>query len=244
MSKEVEFDLKSAILQTGLLQPVSSSMKGCHLEILCRQVPGREQAWLKVVQAILIHLEGANPHICRRYILKDGKMVFGWHIQLDAPNKKGLAQIAGDLKTVLEISVQGLEDQEVAEEPPPAPAGARPAQASNPGYVHVLEGVVGGKDGASRGPPIRGRGAPRLPPQPPPSSRPLAPGQRPPNRMPPPRAPGQEAGVDEAPADFTPRIKIIRTERGIIAEMPLPHTFHELNVPNEKGRGAKYTVDQ
>jgi hypothetical protein len=105
MSKELEMDLKSAILSTGLLQPVTSlSTKGSNqrIEVLCRQVPGQEGPWLETLTQLLEASEGSGSlfHICRRYILRDGKLVYGWHIQIEGP-KAEMKEKVELAKTVL-----------------------------------------------------------------------------------------------------------------------------------------------
>ena len=61
------------------------------------------------------------------------------------------------------------------------------------------------------------------------------------------RAPIPESPRIPAPPGFTYQTKKVKEETGssgrpvIIEEIPLPHVHHEMNVPNSKGRGAKYT---
>ena len=86
MSSKAMMKLQSALLSTGLVQPVLEKAKGGYLEILCRQIPGQEKAWLQIVEAMLVYANGSDSfefHVCRRYVMKNGGMVFGWHISID-----------------------------------------------------------------------------------------------------------------------------------------------------------------
>lgn len=120
MSLKAEMTLKSALLSTGLVQPVDSKVRKGRVEVLCRQVPGQEKSWLNVVEKILTASEEASQdvHLCRRYVLRDGQMLFGWHIQVDAEKVK-------DLMAAVEVVVQVLASAkpslDVAPKEPPRP---------------------------------------------------------------------------------------------------------------------------
>lgn len=214
MSSKATMKLQSALISTGLVQPVSEESKGGYLEVLCRQIPGQEKAWLRVVESLLVYSERSDSfkfHICRRYVMKNGQMVFGWHISIDCKNTKTLD------RTVDVMVAEVLEEvraslAEPAAEPPPQHPQAQPQAV---------------------------RAAPRQP---------LAPGQHPPTRVPPPRPPNDPGTVvGTPPANFAPAVRVVqntRDERGkvtIVEEMALPHVYSELNVPNSKGKGAKFT---
>jgi len=79
-----KLELETAILRTGLLQPVQSHIEGRSIWVLCRQLPGTEAAWIKVVQNLLevSEVNNINILVCRRYLLKEGNLVFGWYIQI------------------------------------------------------------------------------------------------------------------------------------------------------------------
>lgn len=83
---DVASALQSALLSTGLVQPltVNSGKAVGGITIMCRQVPGQEPAWLKVVQDLLFaaRTNGFEILIARRYVLLGEKMVFGWFLQL------------------------------------------------------------------------------------------------------------------------------------------------------------------
>jgi hypothetical protein len=84
---QAELALKSALLGTGLVQPVDAVTGRGVVEVLCRQVPGQEAPWMRIVDGLLQKLE-ATPdalHIGRRYVRRNGQLVFGWHLGLRAP---------------------------------------------------------------------------------------------------------------------------------------------------------------
>ena len=209
MSKAV-LKLQSALVATGMLQPVSEKAKGGYLEVLCRQVPGQEKGWLQVMGAILQHAEAFPDiefHVCRRYVLRNGSMVFGWHIALTCKSLKAL-----------QVAVDSLVDEVLTK--------VRPT-------LSEPEPTIS--------PPVARQEAVQ------PRRQPLAPGQHP-QRMPPPRPPNEPGTVvGEAPRNFAPAVRVVQNARDqqgklhIVEEMPLPHVYSEMNVPNEKGKGAKYT---
>lgn len=101
---KLELDLRSSLMETGLVQPVKAFSKNGHIEVLCRQVPGQEKMWLLVVANLLLagEEEKVNIHICRRYVLKDRKMVFGWHIEINAKSLKVLTKDLAIVRAELE----------------------------------------------------------------------------------------------------------------------------------------------
>lgn len=215
MSTKSSLKLQSALMATGLVQPVSEVTKGGHLEVLCRQVPGQEKPWLRVVEMLLTYGEGYSAagvdlHICRRYLLKNGMMVFGWHIAIDCKNAKLLGTTVDNLVAeVLEEARTLLEAQEPA---------VTPAPREQPVAVQA----------ASRAPLAPGQHpAPRMPPP------------RPPN------APGNVIGtVPPGFTPQIRVVQNTRDQNGkvtIVEEMQLPHVYTEMNIPNSKGRGAKLT---
>lgn len=215
MSAKSGLKLQSALMGTGMVQPVSEKMKGGYLEVLCRQVPGQEKPWLRVVEMLLTYGEGyaaagVNLHVCRRYLMKNGMMVFGWHIAIECKNAKILGTAVDSLVAeVLEEAKASLEES-AQEETPVARSAPQAAQA------------------ASRAP--------------------LSPGRHPPPQNAPPRPPSSPGNViGTPPPGFRPQIRVVQNTRDqngkvtIVEEMQLPHVYSEMNVPNEKGRGAKLT---
>lgn len=95
--------LRETLFMTGLVQPVENTGRGGILSILCRQMPGQEKAWLEVVDALLTSSEkdGYDLHICRRYLRKDGRMVFGWCLRIETPNAKSLGEVIEKVCPVL-----------------------------------------------------------------------------------------------------------------------------------------------
>jgi hypothetical protein len=99
MSTKAEFELKSALISTGLVLPVGSSSKGGYVEILSKQVPGQEKAWLQVVRDLLSAAKelSVDLHICRRYLMPDNQMVYGWHFSLSAKGAKAAEALVAQL---------------------------------------------------------------------------------------------------------------------------------------------------
>lgn len=210
----VELNLKSALVSTGMVVPVKSSYERGRVSVLCRQVPGREKAWLKVIHLLLQVAEdsGVELHACRRYVLKNGQLVFGWHLGLEAPARQLSRVVDGLLETLADVEP----DLEPAEAPPRA---ARPRPAASVDEDGSEEGQ--GRDEAATASPVRA------------APRPAAGGSLPQVSVPPqdftPRLRVTRNTVD---AETGARI--------IEEEMPLPHVYQELNKPTHPGgRGAK-----
>ena len=155
MSTKAELELKSALLSTGLVQPVESKGRGGYVEVLCRQVPGQEKAWLGIIHELLKAAEAsefkAEFHICRRYLLKDKALVYGWHVAIKAPDGRvaglvvdDLARVLSKAKPVLESAVKKIpvKHRQAVEEPEPSPAPRAQPRAVG---VHAVERGVDGK---------------------------------------------------------------------------------------------------
>lgn len=133
MSSKVSMQLQSALIATGLVQPVSEKNRGGDIEVLCRQIPGQEKPWLQVVDRLLQLGEelGEDFHICRRYVRKNGMMVFGWHLAFSCKNAKALQVVVESVvKNVLEDAKPMLQQEPLEE--PAAPVVTR-RQAMAPG---------------------------------------------------------------------------------------------------------------
>ncbi len=105
MSKPVEA-LREALYECGLVQPLNSTSKGGSISFMCRQIPGQEKGWVTTIDNLLAvgEREGVDLHICRRYVRKEGKMVFGWFLGVEAKNAKALVPVAEELVKVLKAS--------------------------------------------------------------------------------------------------------------------------------------------
>lgn len=184
-------------MMTGLVQPVSSNQKGGWLEVLCRQIPGQERPWLAAVEALL---EVAEVHglsdaliLARRYLRRDGRMVFGWYLSVGLKNTKELAAASAHLIRTLEgfrptLSVGPLSADKAdrANISPPIPVPHRP----QPAAVRAMTN-------ATPRPPSDGQD-------------PVSPTGR-----------AQKAVTTVAGSDG----------RAEVLEIPLPHTYGELNKP-------------
>jgi len=154
MSSKITMQLQSALIATGLVQPVSEKSRGGYVEILCRQIPGQEKVWLQVVDKMLIFAEERKTvlqefHVCRRYVRKGGQMAFGWHIALTCKNVKTLqAGVENLIEEVLELARPSLDEPEPAR---PEPAVV-PQASSRP--------LAPGRHPSARAAPPRAPGAP------------------------------------------------------------------------------------
>lgn len=203
--------IREALYGTGLVQPVVAEGKGGVASFLCRQVQGQEAAWLKVIDRLLTLGEEANLnlHVCRRYVRRDGHMVFGWFVGVETKNAASLVEAADRIVVVLKTSSAPL--------PVSAPnVGTQPRYATD---RQVMNQVLKGEDITAL---TRAR----------------------------PRAP-EKLGPDPiAPPTVIPSLRTISQgtdEKGRpndVVEMPLPHTYKELNVPNKNGKGAKATIGE
>ncbi len=202
--------LRMALMGTGLVVPVDGSDNIKNFHALCRQVPGQEREWLKVVEHLLVQLPASVPadtaefFFARRYVLKDGKLAFGWYVGVTAKNVKQLEASVSVMAAELarfkpSLAAAAPEAPGPVEEEPvyrrPLPPGV------HPGQVQRLRR---------------------------PSAEELIPTDR---QVPPkgfvPRLTTVKSSVDS------------KGHQEIIQEMPLPHVYSELNRPNAKGRGAK-----
>lgn len=131
--------LRTALMATGLLMPVSSSDNPKNFWILCRIVPGQETAWLKVVENILLSHEADvdwkdKPDIvlARRYVAKDGKMVFGWYLSIIAKSVKELEKAEHFLHRHLEEARPTLTSPEQVPQKAPVVPGRTLAPGQHP----------------------------------------------------------------------------------------------------------------
>jgi hypothetical protein len=163
-TEKAKFELQSALLGTGLVQPVSVWAEKGTIEILCRQVPGQEKGWIRVVEELLKATDGSSVgeiHLCRRYVMRDRKMVFGWHFGITMPDAKALVSIVETVMTILAKAKPSLDAP--AEEP-----GEQPAQ------------KPATRSGRALAP---GQHPPRRAPQPRPPGEPAVLGPKPPGRV-------------------------------------------------------------
>lgn len=233
MAAKAELDLREILLTTGLVQPVKVEGRAGRLTALCREVPGQTQAWLKVVETVLRESAGTEMsfHLCRQYVWKDGRMVFGWHVGLEAKNGSDLNLHL----TWLREQLRNVEPELTAEPPPAAPAAAPvvPQASQAPqGDEELLD-----DEEEPQGPPSAELVARRAEFRKHTNATP---------RMPDP----VPAGVQVPPeAKVKPTLRVI--ERGTakdqknrivpvtVEEFPLPGVYtSDMNKPNEKGRGA------
>lgn len=201
MSKSLEA-LREALYGTGLVQPVDAKGRGGAVSCLCRQLPGQEAPWIAVVDQLLSVADGnslfVDFHVCRRYVRREGKMVFGWFLGIEAKNAAGLVEAVGAIVTILKSAKPSLTSIVQA-----APQSQQAPQAPQQFALKPLsQKEINEHTRAHRRPP-------------------------------------EESGPDPVAPDRAPvpRLKTIargQDEKGrptSIVEMPLPHTYKELNIP-------------
>lgn len=105
-SKEIELELKSAILDTGVLTPVDISVKGKTAWVMCRQVKGSDKFVLDFIPGILQLESGLlELSVCKKYVLKENALVFGWYFRFEGSNaenlKEGIVRFSAFTKTLV-----------------------------------------------------------------------------------------------------------------------------------------------
>jgi hypothetical protein len=230
MAAKAELDLREALLTTGLIVPVKVESQGGRLSALCREVPQQAAKWMEVMNNILSRSVGTDLsfHLCRQYVWKDERMVFGWHVGIEAKGVKDLQRHVDFLKEVLGEATPELVPAEV--KPSTSVVGQPAAQESEEDIEEEQETVLSPaqmKNLEARREEYRKHttAAPR------------------------PQADDRVIAVpSNYPAMAAPRVIYrgkAKDTRGrivpvIVEEAPLPYVFtDDMNVPNDKGRGAK-----
>ena len=101
MSKPDEELFSEVLYNTGVLLPVSTESKGGKVSSMCRLVQGKDKEWPPLAEKILKAVDalGAEAHVCRRYVLKDGSMVYGIHVSVEAKSAKQLKAALTSMQT-------------------------------------------------------------------------------------------------------------------------------------------------
>jgi hypothetical protein len=203
--------LQSALLTTGLVQPVDTESGPGYVELLCRPVPGQDRTWLQAVEALLrgaAGIEGADLRVGVRFVLRDDRFLKGVFLRLACKPAKALEVAAdqiADLLVPFKATLVAAEEtpQSMAYCPPtralPRQAAVEPAEEEeNPKVRELLREHT--------------RAYPRE---------------------------ALSFGPDpKAPAGFTPRVRVIPIKDGTAYEIALPHMYDDLNRPTEKGKGG------
>lgn len=129
-AKTQSIRLSSAIIGTGVLQIVQTQATAKHISMMCRQVPGQEKVWLSSIEDLLTAYEGlkapvAELIIARRYVLKEGKLAFGWYISL-AGTSKTIDSLIEVFEEVLANASPSATPQASIPLTPPSAASAEP----------------------------------------------------------------------------------------------------------------------
>lgn len=132
----IKDELVQSLNETGMVEVITSDHKGTKLSVLCRQKPNTDKDWLKLVNNLLVNTEKlkTETHICRRYLLKNGKMVYGWHISFTGKS------LSKDLKMVLAALGFAKSVIDSTKRPPQQPTKALPGK-SAPRIKTVSTGV-------------------------------------------------------------------------------------------------------
>lgn len=205
MSKPLEL-MREALYGTGLVQPVDSAGRGGSLSILCRQLPGQEAPWIAVVDKLLLAAEekSLDLHVCRRYVRRNGRMVFGWFLGIEAKNAASLVEALGPVIDILKAAKPDLQAPQAEDDDRPR------------GRQQVF---VSGHQPMTKEEISKHTRAPRR-----------APNEAGPDPVPPPKAASPALKVVERGQDDKGRLREV-------TEMPLPHTYKDLNVPKPVSGG-------
>lgn len=220
MSTKHEMRLRQMLMDTGLLQPLSSQTKKGTISVMCRSMKGTEPEWLAMVsEALTLAAEHKiDLHIGRKYVMKNGSLAFGWYIGVTAQNAKALDTAILQLAKVF---TEGDDEPEVKASLAKKPKKGPPPQQYKSPYktdkqVRKEVGIdpsdeEAGYIGVTREKPMNwgadGPG-PHL------------------DRV----ATGKAMGRDGKP---------MKTE---VIEMPLPHMRGPLNVPKDRSSRGAYTA--
>jgi hypothetical protein len=212
MSKALE-ELREALYGSGLVQPVDAKGRGGSVSVLCRQLPGQEAPWIAVVDRLLAVAEekGIDLHVCRRYVRRQGSMVFGWFLGVEAKNAASLVEEIG---TLLDVLKEAKPELDSVQAPQARQATPQPRYDTDERAYRRLVAQKRVKTLTTASP----RAPERLGPDP----------------VAPPTAKGPALKVVARGVDDKGR----PTD---VVEMPLPHTYREQNVPKElKGGPLKF----
>jgi len=226
MAVKAELELREILLSTGLVIPVKVEARGGRISALCREVPNQASKWMEAMQCIFENCEDSSKyHLCRQYVWKDGRMVFGWHVGIDADNAKDLEEHIKFLKISWEHIQPDLTPQPLAATSivaqPTAPEPEEDVEEEEPELTPAQV-----KDLASRKANYQKK------------------------TTAPPRPPAEIGDMPQPPPGYEPELRIVfkgkakdqknRMVPVVVEEFPLPHVYTEdMNVPNERGRGAK-----
>ena len=90
-SKEHAEYLAGVVNGVGFLETVQTGYSNISVQVICRLQAGYAESWAKVVEKLLLMGQSltekgypCDVHICRLYFLKEGRMVYGWHIKISS----------------------------------------------------------------------------------------------------------------------------------------------------------------
>jgi hypothetical protein len=217
---KTELEFRSALMETGIVQPTKSYSKGGRLEVLCRPMPGQEKAILSMLRTLLVagNESGIIVHACKRFVMKEDKLVFGWNFAVETKSAKELNEAVEKMKGALvEVRPELVSAEETPELVPP-PATPTPPPASPYKSLYKTDRQVMQESGLITVDPEAGRLG-RLAPERSRTKYDL----------------GKKEGFALSMVEKRLDDAGVPT---IVFEMPLPHVTRELNVPNAKGKGA------
>lgn len=228
MASKSELDLQGMLLSTGMVQPVKISSWGGRLSALCRLMPRQETEWLQLLEQLLQVAEGREIpiHVCKQFVLKDGKMVAGWHLAIEGKSASRLKTALEVLGVVFAAHVPGLEAPSRVPELP-APVATKVTESiPSEEYDEEAELVPETADIVARRKAYLAKtnAAPRTPPPAPAIDLPILD----------PASAAKRVVARSMTTDSKGRSRQV-----VIEEMPLPGVYtDDMNKPNEKNRGA------
>jgi hypothetical protein len=233
MAVKAELELREILLTIGLVQPVKvESKSGSHVGAVCRLVNGQDKAWLRAIEHLL-RIGADNDiqfHLGTRFVLKDGVMVKGWDVVIEAKSSTDLKRCLDIFKaaaqTIVELDPLPLPIESFApirpsvvtvpedpvEEPTPAVPALTKAELDKRAVEYAKHTTAQPRGSAG-----------------------MAEGDFPP---PPPIEDTRPKIIFRSTAKDSRN----RTVPVIVEEMVLPHYYPEdMNKPNERDRGATTT---
>lgn len=99
--------LVTALEQTGYVKVVKTEEAPTQLRLLCR-VSSKKQ-WCDLLERLLQNKQDWTEHICQQYFLKEGKLVYGWNVVINASDlMKASLSICNQLAAISMVDEGGV----------------------------------------------------------------------------------------------------------------------------------------
>ena len=119
-SKEHAEYLSGVVNGLGFMETIQTGYYNMSVQVICRLQAGYAEPWAKVVEQILLMGESlaeqgfpCDIHVCRLYFLKQGKMVYGWHINITSDHMNEVLRLLGTL--LLKVSPRPVDHPRMRE---------------------------------------------------------------------------------------------------------------------------------